>query len=98
MFDSERAGDVVVFAESDYSFHQTELSGHGSALGADMRIPMFLAGPQLPHGTRVAPGRLVDVLPTLLELLGYSDRLADHSAIDGVSLVDALRTARRKHP
>jgi len=60
------------------------LSDHGESLGehgeqthgifiydATIRIPLLLAGPGVPAGLRVStPGRSVDVMPTILDLVG----------------------------
>jgi choline-sulfatase len=53
-----------------------------------MRVPLLMAGPGIPGGRKV-PGlvRLVDVAPTLLDVLG----LPAASARDGRSLAAALR-------
>lgn len=96
MFDSPRAGDIVVFAASDWSFGGPDLSGHGSCLATDMRVPMYFAGPSLPRGGRIHHGRLVDVMPTVLDLLGEAGRLDQFGPIDGVSLKSELKAAQRK--
>jgi Type I phosphodiesterase / nucleotide pyrophosphatase len=88
MFDSPRAGDLVVFADGDFSFGDQWPGGHGSCAKADMLVPMYFAGPGLSAGGAVNCARLVDVMPTLLDLLGRYDRVGD---IDGVSIVDQLR-------
>jgi arylsulfatase A-like enzyme len=95
MFDSPRAGDVVVFADGDWTFDARWPGGHGSCLTRDMRIPLYFAGPSLPAGGRIDCGRLVDVMPTILELLGRNAQLANVPAIDGVSLLTELRHAHR---
>lgn len=93
MFDSPRAGDVVIFAAGDWSFRKDGLGGHGSACAADMLVPMYWAGPDLAPGGVVPQARLVDVVPTLLELLGVQDVSGPDVGMDGVSLAGQLRRA-----
>ena len=59
--------------------------GHGKNVHwPNARIPMILAGPRLPAGLEVqAPVGVVDVLPTVLELLGVEAP----PALEGQSLV-----------
>jgi len=93
MFDSSRAGDIVVFASNDWALHRDDDGGHGSCVARDMRVPMYFAGPELPNGARIPCGRLVDVMPTILDLLGESGRLSKCPPIDGQSLLPELRSA-----
>lgn len=93
MLDTHRAGDVVAFAADNWSFHPRFVAGHGSCLAADMRVSHFYAGPGLPPGGKVHAARLVDVMPTLLDLLGHHDRLARIPPIDGVSVRRELEAA-----
>lgn len=93
LFDSPRAGDIVVFADADCTFERDWLGGHGSCLARDQQIPLFFAGGDLPHGAEIPVGRIVDVVPTALEMIGRGDRLEAAGAIDGVSLLPQLREA-----
>jgi arylsulfatase A-like enzyme len=97
-FDSPRAGDFVIFTAHGWLFAGNGCGEHGSCLAEDMRIPMFFAGPELARGASIEFGRLVDVMPTLLDLLGESDRLNRHPPIDGVSLAPQLRSVRPDEP
>lgn len=94
MFDTHRAGDIVVFSATDWAFSERERGGHGSCVAADMQVPLFFAGPDLPAGGQIDCARNVDVMPTLLELLNMHDRLAQVPGIDGVSIAGQLRGAR----
>lgn len=94
-FDSVRAGDVIFFADGDWSFYNIEKGGHGSCLAADMRIPMYFAGPDIPAGSEIPAARLVDVMPTVLDMLGELKRLDNQPRIDGISLLPKLRGAAR---
>ncbi|MCH8854096.1 MAG: hypothetical protein IID41_15810, partial [Planctomycetes bacterium] len=92
MFDSPRAGDIVLFAAEDWAF-DTWNSGHGSSLAGDMRVPMYFAGPDLAHGGQIDCARNVDIMPTVLDLLGEAHRLGEVEPIDGQSLAEELRSA-----
>jgi arylsulfatase A-like enzyme len=92
LFDSPRTGDIVVFAATDWVFAGHDDGEHGSCLPEDMLIPMYFAGPGLPKGASIPHARLVDVAPTLLELLGEGHRIRDYP-LDGVGLADQLRSA-----
>ena len=93
MFDSRRTGDVVAFAADGWMLYPRERAGHGSCLARDMAVPMFFAGPDLPRGAAVMAGRLVDLVPTLLELLGRVPPPRETCRMDGVSLAGQLRAA-----
>ncbi len=95
MFDSPRTGDLVVFAADGWLLYPNEHAGHGSTLYRDMHVPLYFAGPDLPPGTRVQLARLVDLVPTLLGLLGESKRLERFPPIDGIDISAQLRQARR---
>jgi len=92
MFDSYRAGDVVLFAADNWSFGPW-LGAHGSCIARDMHVPLFFAGPGLTGGAAIEHARLVDIMPTILDLLGELQRLSDIDPIDGVSLIDKLLNA-----
>jgi arylsulfatase A-like enzyme len=61
-------------------------SGHGVSVVEDLvRVPLILSGPGVPHGVRVdAAVRHMDVLPTILDVLGVDDPRS--SQIRGESL------------
>ncbi len=91
MFDSHRAGDVMLFAARGWGFSWWENAGHGSITADDMFVPMVWAGPDIAVGGKVDGARTCDIMPTILDVLGVLDRLADHPPIDGVSLLGKLR-------
>ena len=68
-FRSPKAGDIAVFAAPGWDFDDKHHSGHGGNRPADMHVPLLLAGPGVSHG-RVSHARTVDLMPTLLKLLG----------------------------
>ncbi len=81
-FRSRYAGDLAVFAASGWDFNNVNRAGHGGLSPGDMFVPLMLAGPGVPHA-RVDVARAVDLMPTLLGLLGRRVP-AD---VDGQSLV-----------
>ena len=93
----ERAGrgkDTVIAVLAD---HGESLGDHGEATHAilvyqsTLRIPFFLAGPGVPAGLSIAPRvGMVDVLPTLLGLLG----IAPPDGLPGRDLRPALHGQR----
>lgn len=93
MFESPRAGDAVLFASDGGTFMNAERGGHGSCLAADMRTVWMVCGPDVPRGGRVCCARSVDVVPTILDLLGEGRRAARYPGIDGVSIADEIRRA-----
>ena len=93
MFDSPRAGDLVVFAAEGCALYMGEAAGHGSQLARDMHTCMFFSGPGLPAGATIDHARLVDFTPTLLGLLGQAERIEKYSPMDGVDLSAQIRQA-----
>jgi arylsulfatase A-like enzyme len=75
---------VVFMADHGESLGEHDYWGHGkNAHWPNLRIPLILRGPGIPTGRRVAAkASIVDVLPTLLDLL----RLEPMAGIEGRSL------------
>jgi len=69
-FDAQRAGDILVFAAPGWDFRNQNKGGHGGLRPEEMFVPLLMAGPGVPHERRTEAVRTVDVLPTILELLG----------------------------
>jgi len=68
-FRAPRAGDIAVFAAEGWDFDEVRKGGHGGLRSIDMHVPILLAGPGVPKG-RVDAARTVDLMPTLLKLMG----------------------------
>lgn len=90
MFDSHRAGQIVGFAGEGWNFDHKNLGGHGSIIREDMIVPFMISGPKIPPGSTLCTARLVDVMPTVLDMLGHLDRLEKINPIDGQSLLPKL--------
>jgi len=83
-----RDPDLVVTAQEGWSFRSDDAWGtdHGYPLADSMRITLFLAGPNIRQGRLQAPHRIIDVLPTILDMIGqhYDPRSLDGRAIRGI--------------
>jgi len=69
-FEAPRSGDLAVFAAPGWDFGETLRGGHGGLRPEEMVTALLVSGPGVPHGRRNEPVRLVDLVPTLLGLLG----------------------------
>ena len=86
---SHRAGDVVLFAAPGWDFSPHYAGGHGGLAREELLIPMCFHGPGIGRGVRVPAARMVDLVPTLLDLMEVD---ADGRAeLEGTSFADALR-------
>lgn len=80
---------IVVLADHGEAFGEHGFWTHGILYEEQLRVPLVLRGPGVPRGAVVSErGRLVDVLPTLAELL---DLPAPRERLDGESLARWLR-------
>lgn len=84
-------GNTLVVVTSDHGeeFGEHGQIGHERSLYVEcLRVPLVFAGPGVPPGTRSAdPVGLVDLAPTVLDLLG----LAVPETVEGHSLVPLMR-------
>src|SRR3954470_10851965 len=91
---SGRLANTVVVVVGD---HGESLGEHGEqqhgffVYDASVRIPLIVAGPRVPARAVPDQVRIVDVMPTILELTG----VAAPSAVQGVSLMPLGRGERR---
>jgi len=81
-FRAPRAGDLAVFAAPGWDFGRANRAGHGGLRPEDLHVPLLLAGPGI-EPRRIDAARTVDVMPTLLELLGRDIP----PGLDGKSLI-----------
>ncbi len=94
LFDSARAGDVMLVAADDWDFARGNRGGHGGVAVGDALIPMVFAGPGLPAGGGIDHARLVDVAPTVLGLLRPTLAVTPINRFDGLDRSEQLRNAR----
>jgi hypothetical protein len=87
-FDHPRSGDLMLFAAPAWDFSSKYAGGHGGIEREEMVVPLYIAGPGIRAGAEVPAARLVDLVPTLLELSGHA---ASGERFDGVSFARALR-------
>jgi arylsulfatase A-like enzyme len=91
VFDSNRAGQIMIFAAPGWDFGKRELGGHGSVIPSDMNVPFVVAGPGIPKGSHIRTARIVDLVPTVVDMLGCPERLKNIGPIDGKTLLPALK-------
>lgn len=89
MFDTPRAGHVVLFAADGWDFSPGgSRGGHGSILRSDMRVPLLFSGPGLPAGQRIDVARASDVMPTILGFLKAPPMFKGKRVVlDGIDLL-----------
>jgi arylsulfatase A-like enzyme len=87
---------VVVTADHGEKFYAHGRGSHGDTLyEAGVRVPLIIVGPGVPAGVRVPDDvSLLDVAPTLLDLLG----LEGEPRFEGRSLVPLLAGAPPRRP
>ncbi len=90
--DSPRSGDIVLFARDGWDFNRGNKGGHGGLVRREIIVPWLWAGPGLPAGAEIDAGRTVDLMPTMLDLIGRRDAIG--SGLDGRSLAEALKQAK----
>ena len=70
-----RDPDLLVTASNGWSFRTDGELGtdHGGPLPESMRMSCFMAGPNIRHGVVRQPHRIIDIVPTILEMIGFDD-------------------------
>ena len=96
MNDSPRSGDIVLFAREGWDFGTHNLAGHGGVARREIVVPWIWAGPGLPRKASVRGGRTVDLMPTMLHLIGRARDVPP--GLDGRSLADRLTRAGAETP
>jgi hypothetical protein len=95
VFDSpDRVGDLVVYSRPFRELNTVHKSAHGGLHRGEMRIPLAFAGPGI-RQCRFGPVRNVDVMPTILEYLGYGDRLEKLQNLDGKSFLRRIAAPQK---
>lgn len=82
-FRDPKSGDIAAFAMPGWDFGGPNHAGHGGLRPLDMQPPMMIAGPGVPHGRIEGPVRTVDLMPTILQLLGKEPP----AGLDGKSFI-----------
>jgi arylsulfatase A-like enzyme len=88
------ADDTYIVFSSDNGYHMGEhrlMPGKMTAFDSDIRVPLIVAGPGVPHGrttSRIAEN--VDLYPTFVQLAGGTPS----RSVDGHSLVSLLHGGR----
>ncbi|MGZ0709670.1 sulfatase [Coraliomargarita sp. W4R53] len=94
---SEQADNTIICLLSDHGYHlgEKDISGKNSLWDRSTRVPLILAGPNLPKNIKNASAvELLDVYPTLAELAGISvDAKLDGSPLPFDTTLDPARTA-----
>jgi len=91
MNDSPRSGDIVLFAARGWDFFGGDAGGHGGLTREEILVPWLIAGPDLPARATLDAARTVDLMPTMLHLIGKRDAIP--TGLDGRDLVGRLRAA-----
>jgi len=91
--------DTLIIITSD---HGEEIFEHGACCHLQpyeetSRVPLVMRGPGVPRGRRVREiVELVDIMPTVLALVGFADAVPDH--VQGQDLAPLMRGDRSNDP
>jgi len=87
-FHANRSGDVMLSYRPEYveDFARGRGVSYGSLYNYDVRVPLWLSGPQFRTGVYDGPVELIDVAPTLARTMG----VAPPSSSSGRVLAEAL--------
>ncbi len=83
--------DLWLSAAKGWNFRFEKINGadHGAILADSMRSTLMISGPHIRTGVDPTPHRIIDVTPTLLELISYKGK----AALDSVPLEGIYETA-----
>ena len=80
---------VCVIADHGEGLGQHDIWTHGWLYREQLRVPLILSGPGIPAGKQIGtPVRLVDLLPTFIELFSLERKREN---LNGISLVPLLK-------
>ena len=88
---------IVLWSDHGYHLGEKAISGKNTLWERSTRVPLIFAGPGVSAGNTVErPVELLDIYPTLVDLLG----LEQAPGLEGLSLVPLLENANaaREHP
>ncbi|WP_231691100.1 sulfatase [Aureliella helgolandensis] len=81
---------VVLWSDHGYHLGEKEISGKNTLWDRSTRVPMIIAGPNLPAGARSSqPAELLDIYPTLVDLCDLPAR----TGLEGHTLRPQLERA-----
>ena len=88
------AENTVVVLWSDHGWHIGEkgITGKNTLWDDGTRVPLIFTGPGIAKGVSSQPAELLDIYPTLSELIGVTK--PDH--LEGLSLMPQLKDAKAK--
>jgi arylsulfatase A-like enzyme len=89
-FHAKRSGDVMLSYRPEYveDFGQGRGVSYGSLYNYDVRVPLFLYGPQFRPGVHEAPVESVDVAPTLARVMGVAMPSSSMGRVLGEAIVE----------
>jgi hypothetical protein len=79
--------DLCLSATPGWNFRIEDINGadHGAILGDSMHATLMISGPNIRKGTDPTPHRIIDVTPTLLQLIGHKGKTdMDSVPIEGI--------------
>jgi len=79
--------DICLSAAPGWNFRIEDINGadHGAILGDSMRATLMISGPNIRHNLDPTPRRIIDVTPTLLQLIGFKGKTdMDSVPIEGI--------------
>jgi choline-sulfatase len=93
--DLEKNTIVVLWSDHGYHLGEKEISGKNTLWDRSTRVPLIIAGPNLPAGGRSSqPAELLDIYPTLNELC----QLPPNAALEGHSLAPQIARPNTPRP
>lgn len=87
--------DIIVNATPPYNFSKYFQGDHGTLIRESVTSGMLIAGPGVRAGADISDFMLVDVLPTMLKLLGVSMPPTFEKFLDGVAHPELAEEAPR---
>lgn len=81
IFGDGRAGDAFITTRGRWGFRKVKAGNHGGPTEDDMRVPLVMAGPAVPHGT-FGVARSIDLFPLLIEWFGLRVPQENYDGID----------------
>lgn len=87
IFNDGQAGDMFVTTASKWGFRKIKEGNHGGATADDMRVPLMMMGPDIPH-TTMGAARAADIFPAILSWYGIEVSIGNY---DGQNPFDSTK-------